>query len=403
MLCQFTVKNFRCFRDEITLDMQATSITENENSLIVDDDGESFLPLAVIYGPNGAGKSTVLSALYSLCLKIMRPICAATCDNKSCSDRPYCKENSINISIEPFAFAKASATSPTEYELFFRTKTREYQYKLNLIKNKISFESLHQKSILGNRYSTVYIRKGSSITLKGTIKNYDVSSLPENLPLLSYLIITHSRNAILKDILSWLEEKIDFKNYALPHEDAQVLVTTENKALILAMLKEMDLDIDDYRIEKTDKELEIYTVHIIDGYRTELTLADESSGTVKLFALMPFLLNSIMNGTTLVIDELDAKLHPLLLKYIIELYKNPETNRNGAQLIFTSHDLTTMNSNFFRRDEIWYVAKTRDGAAKLYSLVEFARKDARYDKQYIEGKYGACPYLQRIINWEDLQ
>jgi hypothetical protein len=247
------------------------------------------------------------------------------------------------------------------------------------------------------------MRKGSSITLKGTIKNYDVSSLPENLPLLSYLIITHSRNAILKDILSWLEEKIDFKNYALPYEDAQVLITTGNKALILAMLKEMDLDIDDYRIEKTDRGLEIYTSHIIDGNRTELTLADESSGTVKLFALMPFLLNSIINGTTLVIDELDAKLHPLLLKHIIELYNNPETNKNGAQLIFTSHDLTTMNSDFFRRDEIWYVAKTRDGAAKLYSLVEFARKDARYDKQYIEGKYGACPYLQRIINWEDLQ
>jgi len=118
--------------------------------------------------------------------------------------------------------------------------------------------------------------------------------------------------------------------------------------------------------------------------------------------LLPYVANSIIKRTTLVIDELDSKLHPLLLKYIIELYNDPMKNKKGAQLIFTSHDLSTMNSDFFRRDEVWYVAKTREGAARLYSLVEFARKDARYDKQYLEGKYGACPYLQRIVNWEDI-
>ena len=105
------------------------------------------------------------------------------------------------------------------------------------------------------------------------------------------------------------------------------------------------------------------------------------------------------------IDELDAKIHPVLLKYLIMTFSNMEKNKKGAQLIFTSHDLSTMNSEVFRRDEIWFVAKGNHQNSKLYSLVEFknekgesVRKDAKFDKQYLEGKYGADPYLRKIIN-----
>jgi len=107
-----------------------------------------------------------------------------------------------------------------------------------------------------------------------------------------------------------------------------------------------------------------------------------------------------------VIDELDAKIHPVLLKYLIMTFSNMEKNKKGAQLIFTSHDLSTMNSEVFRRDEIWFVAKGNRQNSKLYSLVEFknkkgesVRKDAKFDKQYLEGKYGADPYLRKIIDW----
>ena len=109
------------------------------------------------------------------------------------------------------------------------------------------------------------------------------------------------------------------------------------------------------------------------------------------------------------IDELDAKVHPVLLRYVIMLFNNMEINRNGAQLIFTSHDLSTMNNDIFRRDEIWFVAKGKEQNSKLYSLVEFkntkgesVRMDAKYDKQYLEGKYGADPYLKTIIDWRDV-
>ena len=137
-----------------------------------------------------------------------------------------------------------------------------------------------------------------------------------------------------------------------------------------------------------------------------MNLFDESSGTKKLFGLLPFIAKSLSVGTTLVIDELDAKIHPVLLKYIIMMFNDMKINQHGAQLIFTSHDLSTMNSEVFRRDEIWFVAKGNKENSKLYSLVEFkndkgesVRKDAKFDKQYLEGKYGADPYLRKIIDW----
>ena len=121
---------------------------------------------------------------------------------------------------------------------------------------------------------------------------------------------------------------------------------------------------------------------------------------------MPFIADSLLSGTTLVIDELDAKIHPVLLRYIIMMFSNMNINKKKAQLIFTSHDLSTMNSEVFRRDEIWFVAKGTTQNSQLYSLVEFknekgesVRKDAKFDKQYLEGKYGADPYLKRIIDW----
>ena len=181
----------------------------------------------------------------------------------------------------------------------------------------------------------------------------------------------------------------------------------EIKDLVLKMIQEMDLDILDFRVEeKEQNRIEVFTKHEVGGYEAELNLSDESSGTKKLFGLLPFIAESLIDGTTLVIDELDAKIHPALLRHIIMLYNDMEVNRKGAQLIFTSHDLSTMNSEVFRRDEIWFVAKGTSQNSKLYSLVEFknskgesVRKDAKFDKQYLEGKYGADPYLRKIIDW----
>lgn len=214
---------------------------------------------------------------------------------------------------------------------------------------------------------------------------------------------------MVQDVLGWFDEEIHFLNCGNPLQELRMAVSKSEdvKRLMLEMIQEMDLDIVDFRVEEKENDrIEVFTKHIVDKYEAELNLLDESSGTKKLFGLLPFIAKSLLRGTTLVIDELDAKIHPVLLKYLIMTFSDMEKNRKGAQLIFTSHDLSTMNSEVFRRDEIWFVAKGNRQNSKLYSLVEFkngkgesVRKDAKFNKQYLEGKYGANPYLRKIIDW----
>lgn len=403
MLCQFTVKNYKSIREEVTFDMQAAAISEHEDRIIKDVDGELYLPVSVIYGPNGGGKSNVLEALRTLDSKILRPLCA-TCDKSDCDYKAR------KISVEPFAFSEKCKNEPTEFEVFFRTKLAEYRYILHIKEEIVVYESLDRIKLETGRRSALFRRDIKEVNLKGFFGKLKISDeLSATLPLLSYLGITYKKNEIVNDVLGWFENSIDFLNYGNPYQELRTAIaeSEEIKKLVLDMIREMDLDIEDFRVEeKGEDRIEVFTKHIVDGYSAEITLSEESSGTKKIFGLLPFIAKSLVYGTTLVIDELDAKLHPVLLQNIIERFIDLQINRKGAQLIFTSHDLSTMNSELFRRDEIWFVAKGNSQNSKLYSLVEFKdeqgksiRKDAKFDKQYLEGKYGADPYLRKIIDW----
>lgn len=403
MLCQFTVKNFKSIRDEMTFDMQATAISEHEDRVIKDKDGELYLPVSAIYGPNGGGKSNVLEALHILAAKVLRPLYAT-------DDNSYHPFQMKKILIEPFAFGAEEKEAPTEFELFFRTKTAEYRYVLTVKKDIVLYERMDRVKLDTGRRSALFERSDEGIELKGVFAKLKISDeLSETLTLLSYLGITYRKNEVIKNILNWFEYGIDFLNYGNPIQELRMAIANSDdvKSLVLDMIQEMDLDIVNFRVEEMENErIEVYTKHIVDGYESELNLSDESRGTKKLFGLLPFIADSLASGTTLVIDELDAKIHPALLRHIIMMFNDMEINRHGAQLIFTSHDLSTMNSEVFRRDEIWFVAKGNRQNSKLYSLVEFkndkgesVRKDAKFDKQYLEGKYGADPYLRKIIDW----
>ena len=403
MLCQFTVKNYKSIRDEVTFDMQATAISEHEDRVIKDYDEEMYLPVSAIYGPNGGGKSNVLEALNTLVAKILRPL-YATADNE---ERAFLQKRII---VEPFAFSEESKGSPTEFEIFFRTRLAEYRYILHVKRDIVVYESLDRVKLDTGRRSALFERQEKGIELKGAFARLKVSEdLSKTLTLLSYLGIAYRENAVVKDVLGWFEYGIDFLNYGNPMQELRMAVANsdEVKHIMLDMIQEMDLDIVDFRVEEKENDLiEVYTKHSVDGYETELNLSDESSGTKKLFSLLPFIAASLLTGTVLIIDELDAKIHPVLLRHIIMMFNDMSINRHKAQLIFTSHDLSTMNSEVFRRDEIWFVAKGNAQNSKLYSLVEFknekgesVRKDAKFDKQYLEGKYGADPYLRRIIDW----
>ena len=383
--------------------MQAAAISEHEDRIIRDTDGELYLPVSAVYGPNGGGKSNVLEALHSVVTKVLRPL-YATSNNEEIAIKMK------KLVIEPFAFDEEIRNEPTEFELFFRTAMEEYRYELTVKEEVIKYERLDRIKLETGRKSALFERDENKIILKGAFARLKTSDeLSDTLPLLSYLGITYSKNEVVQDVLDWFDEKIDFLNYGNSMQELRMAVSKSEdvKRLMLQMIQEMDLDIVDFRVEEKENDrIEVFTKYVVDEYEAELNLFDESSGTKKLFGLLPFIAKSLLKGTTLVIDELDAKIHPVLLKYLIMTFSNMEKNKKGAQLIFTSHDLSTMNSEVFRRDEIWFVAKGNRQNSKLYSLVEFknkkgesVRKDAKFDKQYLEGKYGADPYLRKIIDW----
>jgi len=403
MLSQFTVKNYKSFRDEMTLDMQAVAISEHTDSVLRAENGELMLPVSVIYGPNGGGKSNMLEALYAFCDRVLGPLYAAGSDVGNWG-------RIRNLDIVPFVFDPKFVEEATEFELFFQTKKAEYRYRLHVLKNRVLFESLDMRRVETNRITQIFERKDGTIIIGDILKRIKVSEdISDTLPLFSYLGITYRKNEIIGDCIQWFEDGIRFLNYGNPAQELMLAInqSVDVKTLILKMIREMDLDIEDFRVERREGgDIQVFTKHKIEDVYYEITLAEESSGTRKLFSLLPFIAESLMKGTVLVIDELDAKIHPVLLKYIIKMYTDNTINRHGAQLIFTSHDLSTLNSSIFRRDEIWFVAKGKEQNSKLYSLVEFktsdgsgVRKDAKYDKQYLEGRYGADPYLRRIIDW----
>ena len=186
-------------------------------------------------------------------------------------------------------------------------------------------------------------------------------------------------------------------------------VEDDEKERVICVLNNMGVDIVDIRFQHNEDETlceNIWLKHEAGG--RELELSEESNGTKKLLSLMPVVLDALEYGTVVVSDELDAKLHPKLLRFVIRLFADKRTNPHGAQLIFTSHDMTTLNSDIFRRDEIWFAARTEEGSASLYSLANIVDIDGKrirpqnaYDRQYLAGRYGADPYLKSMLDWDD--
>lgn len=415
MLCQFTVKNYRSLKEEATLSMLAIDgLSEHRDSLIIDSDQNSFLPITAIYGPNGGGKSTVLDALYSLCFKVMNPVVAAS---QGEGGRP---SDSFSHKIVPYLLDEDSVNRPTEFSLVFRTAEYEYEYTLSVLNGAVVSESLYHKKILNGRYTKVFERDGNKFSLVQSLSRLlnkeEQKSIPPQLPLLSYLGIVNGRHVVIHDVITWFVEKIHFLDYKDSFAEHFMNLPEEGsmKESMLELLSVMGTDIRDYRLEKLPGkssdtiQVNILTKHVVHEKEYWLELHQESSGTIKIFNSLPHIISILKTGGTLIVDELDAKLHPALLQYVMHLFSDKSINIHGAQLIFTSQDVMTMTSENFRRDEIWFVAKNIDEESQLYALSDFrgengekARKDASFSKQYMEGRYGADPFFKKLIDWRD--
>lgn len=400
MLEQFTVKNYKSIKDEATLDMSATAISEHKDKIFKTKNGQNYLPLCAIYGPNGGGKSNILDAIYML-WRIVN-INSGTFKNVDF--------NKEILNVEPYAFSKENREKPTEFEVFFLENDNEYKYNLHVKKDYIVYEYLSYKRIKGRKEFVLLERENEKIRLDNDFKDLMINDISNNVSLLSLLGYLYKGNKRVKEVINWFGRKLTVINYGkIDGELNYKLVDfTVFNEILLKMFKEMDISIEGIEADKKNDGTYSYrTKHVVDGKDMWLNLNDESSGTIKLVTILPFVAYAISEGITLVIDELDSKLHPLLIGYIIELFSDMKINKKQGQLIFTSHDLTTMDSKYLRRDEIWFVAKGNKQNSVLYSLVEFkndegksVRKDASFSKQYIEGKYGADPYLKRIKEWD---
>ena len=405
MLCQFTFRNFRSYKAETTFDLQATAIPEFSDSLQKREKGGALLPVSVIYGPNGGGKSNLLRALSCLISVVVSPIRELEKNRQR-----FIIQHKVNC--EPFLFDEESRNQPTEFEVFFRQGPNEYCYQLALLKDAVVSEALYWRALRGKKTGTVFERKNATIDLGAKLKRMGVNrSVNPKMPYLSFLAINYDI-PVIAEVQKWFESCIT-RNYANAQVDQEVMIASniEEQRQVIRALNDMDIDVVGYRFDKNENML--YTKRRIDGNLYELHFEDESDGTKKLIATLPLILLALREGRLVIVDELDAKLHPKLLRYVILMFKNEKLNCNGAQLLFTSHDMTTMRNTVFRRDEIWFSAANENHESEIYSLYEIRNEDnehinntAAYAKQYLEGRYGADPYLSNMLtggDWRELE
>ncbi len=407
MLYQFSFKNFKSYKNETIFDMRAENINEFEDSLLIDRNNEKILPVSVIYGPNAGGKSGLIEALVCMITMIIKPrLLLINQDNKKHHRVFACYDD-----IKPYMFDDESKNKPTEFQIYFSTEISEYRYNLSILNNNIISESLYKREFKAKKPAKIFEREKGKISLGESLKKIDASiNVNNNMPYLTFLSIT-SNNEIIKDVIDWFEN-ITAINYGKNIFERKITIyDNETKKLFLSIIKAMDIDICDYRVEEKGedkKQSKLFTKHKNNNKEYEIDFIYESEGTRKLFSLIPNIIDAMLNGGLVIIDELDAKLHPKLLKYIIMLFKNLDLNKKKAQLIFTSQDLTTMNNQVFRRDEIWFACKNDNKESEIYSLYEIRdengehiRANAPYNKQYLTGKYGADPYLAKMLKWEE--
>ena len=396
MLCQFTFKNFKSYKDETIFDLQAAALPEFKETLITTKSAPDLVPVSAVYGPNGGGKSNLLQALSCVISTIVKPVHELGKNRESIILQQ-------KVDAIPFLFNEVSANEPTEFKLFFLIESNLYCYYIALKDNEVTAESLTRKSVTGKKAAELFDREKSKITLGYSINKRSINTdVNPKMPYLSFLAINYDIPEISK-VMTWFESCI-IRSYANPMVEHQIMLEkyTEYKNQFIQALNDMDIDITDYRYDEDSKQL--YMKRKLGKKEYELSFTEESDGTRKLIAALPVLLLALREGRLVIIDELDAKLHPKLLRYVILLFKNKEINRHGAQLLFTSHDMSTMKNSIFRRDEIWFAADNEAHESDVYSLHEMRNEDgsrikntATYDKQYLEGRYGADPYLRNML------
>lgn len=432
MLLQFSLKNFRSFRDEVTLSMMSARLKGanpelDRRALIPLPDGNAALKTAAFYGPNAGGKSNLLMA-FSWMVDLVR--------HSFNTVKP-----GDNFDLDPFRFDRVSLDLPTRMEVVFISEGIQYRYGFEVSRTHVDKEWLFQLDGDSRRERRLFEREAQAIKTgknfpEGTSRSQFIRenalflTLCANLDgTLSKQIVNWFRKSVaaLTSYRGWVEEVTeDFTSRCLSEEKLASL-----RPRVETLLSQADLGIAGFVVEMVKlsetvphdlpRELKdlifkdapemvprVFAQHHLrsrDPNTEEDThplvrfpLVEESHGTQRLYRLAGPIVDCLDRGMTLIIDEMDSRFHPLLTEAIVELFHSPETNPHNAQLIFTTHDVGLMESTRFRRDQVWFVEKDQTGASHLYSLAEFrgVRNDESFVRAYLRGKYGATPILNRF-------
>lgn len=414
MLIQFNFKNYKSFRDETSLDLSATKMKEFESS-VVTIGGEKILPVAAVYGANASGKSNVYSAFEFMTAYVENSFFYGDDDKTFADARPT-----------PFLFDNSARNAESMFEVYFtipgESAEKTYNYGFCIDETGITEEWLNTKAKSAREFKSVFYRntEKQELDLRGIAKvSRDNIEVALNRQVLIISLGAKLKVEKCKQIRDWflLNEFADFgdemTNLFLSRALPKGFVEDEKvREDVLKYFSSFDKQITGFKIEELpskdeqkEKKYAIDAIHrMIDSEGdAKLPLHQESAGTLKMFAMYPALHEVLEKGGVLCIDELNSRLHPLLVRNFILTFLNPEINKNHAQLIFTTHDTWQLSNQLLRRDEIWFTEKDEKGLSNLYSLADFVdedgtriRKDENYEKNYLLGKYGAIPSLETI-------
>lgn len=424
MLIEFKVKNYRSFRDEAILSMEATGLNSLKSS-IIEYNSTKLLPGVAIYGKNGGGKSNIIRAFW-LAVQFIK-------------NAQRTQHENATIPVHPFSLNDYSFKEPTSFEFAYVFDGIKYMYGFSATREKVISEYLYhapkgQKAIVFTRVGQDFV-----FTEDKAKRNLIKETVAENQ--LFFSIACTMNDAACSNAMKWFREYVLFsRNYSdIPKQLLEYSNDSDMLSAISNYAKAADVGIEDMQFEFNNKEIsteEKIPMNIPEGIRSALSsfmhalaetsnnsevklkmgevtatsyhkgktqegslklfpleLYEESDGTRKLMALAPAMESVLQNGGVLLVDEIERELHPLLVNYIVSKFQSKNTNPNGAQIIFTTHNTELMNAEIIRKDQIYFVDKGKeDGASELYSISEFStRTSENIRKGYLIGKYGATP------------
>jgi AAA15 family ATPase/GTPase len=407
MLLAFTVGNFLSFKDKKTLNLEATSITEHIETNIIQTERYDLLKGAVIYGANAGGKSNLIKAMSTMRRIVLHSVEFAS---------------TKKLDITPFLLNTETEKSPSFFEVLFLIDDVRYRYGFEIDNTNIKAEWLFETRKKAEK--PLFIREDDAIEVMKSFPEGENLEEKTRDNTLFLSVVDQFNGKTAREIIQWFTDFIVASG--LSHEgykDAtfSMLKDERQKSSLMQFYSNLDLGFEDITIEKSLKEkqsllsiesFDIKTTH--KKYNNDNQISgdvkfdlfnQESAGTNKIFNISGSVFDTLKIGGILIVVELDSSLHPLLTLAITKLFNSTEYNPKNAQLIFATHDTNLLHYGNCRRDQIYFVEKDNYEASDLYSLVEYkedgdkaVRKDRSFEKDYIQGRYGAIPFIGNLSN-----